>query len=341
MEHDPTINDDEDESSWSTASEDDNDSSIDGLSDEDAQLASILQQVMEGSSSDGGDFSNDDDSTSDGGDTSDDGLSMNEFFRRLQNGNMRSCLYLRQGVGGIYSFPQDLPKDEYHKTVQKTRSICTTGCLTCVGVYIPIDDKRCFAAHIDGSIYKPLKNRDSSVWQITDDLAVSFRETVRTALDQTFQGMQQEVATIQQRQDLKDRAVVICTWPAVGQQTGPGFHIIDVLCDYFHLDKTKLAKYGAHHGFIVNHASKKPSSTKLVGWTRPGPSERVLDGISQIADNCAKPIWGDNFRSVFHTTYEYVMPPALGWMPRVVDEEEEKPWLFEYDHNKGSWYIRE
>lgn len=256
---------------------------------------------------------------------------------RINTNPNRSCLYAERGAGGIYSFPVNLPSEDEHDEPCKTTTISTTGCTTCVGVYIPIDAKRCFAAHIDGSVYRLLqKDRDITVWQIQDDIAASFRTSVRDLLDRTCQGMEKEVQNIPKT--LKEKAVIVCCWPVVGQQKGPGFHITEVLCELFNLDKaTVTSKYVAHHGFIVDHISH---NVQLLGWTRPGPTKEVLDQIAKIADKCVKPIWGDNFRSVFRTTYEYVMPWTLGWETRRPEKESEKPWFFEYDGEMrmGSWY---
>ncbi|KAI7552135.1 hypothetical protein KC331_g2093 [Hortaea werneckii] len=43
-----------------------------------------------------------------------------------------------QGSGGTYTF-----------TDNSVQHIGTSGCLTCVGIYFIIDDRRCFAAHVN------------------------------------------------------------------------------------------------------------------------------------------------------------------------------------------------
>ncbi|CZT21212.1 uncharacterized protein RCC_07074 [Ramularia collo-cygni] len=255
------------------------------------------------------------------------------------NPTIPHCLYLQQGMGGIYTFPTDFLDPQSTNLLHAT-AIGTTGCMSCVGVYIPIDDNRCFAAHIDASIYKPYE-RNMSVWQIPDNLGPSLRNVVRGMLESTFKGKEHEVKSIQQRQDLKDRAIIVCFWPTVGQQSGPGPHVIDTLCEYFHLDQKKLIGANAvHHGFIVDHFDKLSQRTRLLGWTRPGPSPQVLDEIAKLADNCTTRPWGDNFRSIFQTTYEYVMPSTLGCQ-RIGKEQEARPWVFGYDYSQGAWGVRE
>lgn len=61
--------------------------------------------------------------------------------------------------------------------------------------------------------------------------------------------------------------------------------------------------------------------------------------MAKIADNCAKPLWGDNFRSVFRETYRYVM--HWDWEARVPAEEdgEDREWLLEYYNKK--WDVGE
>ncbi|KJX92109.1 hypothetical protein TI39_contig5918g00001 [Zymoseptoria brevis] len=184
-----------------------------------------------------------------------------------------------------------------------------------------------------------------SVWQISDNLESSLQDIVRSSLDRTFKRLQRELENVRRREDFKERAVILCTWPVVGQQQGPGSLIIDVLLDYFQLDREKaVARYKRHHGFIIDHFSSAsaPQHVQLLGWTCPGPSEQVLDQIAQIADNCTKPSWGLNFRSVFRATYTYVMYWDLGWesLPPLT-KDRKKLWPFESDEGEGGWHVGE
>ncbi|CZT20551.1 uncharacterized protein RCC_06409 [Ramularia collo-cygni] len=259
---------------------------------------------------------------------------------------LKLSAHVPQGMGGIYTFPLELPFRQGDEGIVKTTIIGTTGCSTCVGVYIPIDDDRCFAAHFDGASYK--RPRNSSVYQVPDALAEYFKLAVKTSLDHVFKGKEQDVETIRRREDLKARAVVVSTWLVVGGQKGPGFYIIDVLCDYFQLDKLKLAsKCSAHHGFVVDHCDQSSQSLHLLGWTRPAPDEKVFDEISKLADSCPEPGWDEKFMSIYRTTYEWVMPWNAGWWARpLLNAGEKKPFRFRYYHDeaesgkgRGKWGV--
>ena len=261
---------------------------------------------------------------------------MLKTFNPFASSGSKRYLYLQQGVGGIYTLPMEA-KCPATEMMHRTTAVCTTGLMTCVGVYVPIDDTRCFAAHFDGSVLLP-GDRDIRTWQLPLDLVSSFKDIIRSSLDQSFAGMQEELEKIRASEDLKDSVVVVCPWQVVGGQKATGFYIIEVLCEYFQLSRAKLAtKFGAQHGFIVNHRTKE---VQLVGWTRPGPTERDFDEIAWIANNCSKPTWGENFRSVFRATWEYVFPDALGWemlLPGGKDGRGGDSWLFEFDGDKGVW----
>ena len=251
--------------------------------------------------------------------TSDISMSLLPTFQL--KGNKRS-LYLTQGAGGIYSFPIScqLPVD-----TTQTTSITVTGCQTCVGVYIPIDDKRCFAAHFDGPLDLPPPERNVVAWQIPKHLSRSFRAAIRSNLQDLFKELQTELKSFQQREDLKARSIVVCPWRSLCGRKGPGFHFIEVLCEFFHLDRARILESPnlSYHGFIVDHFDKSPSGTTMLGWTRPNPSEKDHDLMAEIANQGAKDYWGENMRSVFRATHDYVMPFSLGWTLGVPDEEKE------------------
>lgn len=163
-----------------------------------------------------------------------------------------------------------------------------------------------------------------------------------------FEGREQDVETIRSRGDLKERAVVVSTWQIVGGGKGPGFHIIDVLCEYFQLDKLKLAsRCSAHHGFIVDNYDRTPQSLHLMGWRLPAPTEHVFDEISKLADGCPKPGWDEKFMAIYTTTYEWVMPWSAGWWARPLPTAgEERPVCFRYFNDedeggegRGSWRV--
>jgi hypothetical protein len=249
----------------------------------------------------------------------------------------KRCLYVPQGAGGIYTLPMNLP-DLLTGRPHISTVVSTSGCMTCLGVYIPIDDTRCFVAHIDGNIYHP-GDRTIVNWQIPSALHTSFQNAVRKQLDHTFSGVPEVVRKIQQSKVLKERVVLVSFWPTVGGQTGPASLAIDVVCQYFLLDKAKLLnKCGVNHGFIIDHSDKSPRGTTLLGWDCPGPAPQVLDEIALLADNCDKPAWGENFKSILNATYTYVMPDTLGWKTRGLQKDQENfPWYIEYEAQSGTW----
>lgn len=273
-------------------------------------------------------------------------FSRHKRLGKIVTKDLKPSANVLQGTGGIYTFPLNLPSIPGEKEVLKTTIIGTTGCSTCVGVYIPIDNNRCFAAHFDGCIVG--EPRDARNWQIPDILVDPFKDAVRHSLDRSFQGMQQEVSSIRKREDLKARVVVVSTWQVVGGRKGPGFYVIEVLCEYFQLDGVKLAKKcSGHHGFVVDHADKTPGSLCLLGWTRPAPTEQDFDQMAKIADKCVKPEWADSFLSVIETTYDFVMPRSVGYAERPLTRPGGPTrfgFRYQYDQqgsrdSKGAWLV--
>ncbi|EME77323.1 uncharacterized protein MYCFIDRAFT_179898 [Pseudocercospora fijiensis CIRAD86] len=247
----------------------------------------------------------------------------------------KGVLYLRQGEGGIFTLPVKCESEEGQ--IFNTTKIGTTGCITCVGVYIPIDENRCFAAHLDGRLELPDRMTEMKMFQVPNNFEVSCRNAVRWCLDRTFEGMQGDVETIRTRQDLKDRAIVICPWQTVGGQKATGHHFIKALCEYFLLDETKVVNKQLCHGFVVDHTDHSTQSVQFLGWNRPGPSESDFDNMVEIASKITKSTFHENWRKVFRVTWEYVMPDTLGWMLGIQqDGSDGVPWQIT-GYEGGKW----
>jgi hypothetical protein len=244
------------------------------------------------------------------------------------------CGEIPQGMGGIYTFPIQLPSQPGDQTVQTTTVIGTTGCTTCEGVYIPIDAHRCFAAHFDAAMFK-YHTSYADITERNGQLITSLRLAVQTSLEKTFPGMESELTTIRNSEHLKARAAVVSTWQIICGHPGPGWHILDVVCSFFHLDKLALTnKCGGHHGFIVDHADDSAQSLHLLAWDRPAPTERVFDEIAKLAERGEKRAerefvgvgeklkrreYIDLFGAVYGTTYRMVRPSAAGWWARSLE----------------------
>ncbi|KAF7187936.1 hypothetical protein HII31_10836 [Pseudocercospora fuligena] len=223
---------------------------------------------------------------------------------------VKGVLYLQQGQGGLFTLPIKCETKEGH--IFNTTKIGTHGCITCVGVYIPIDDKRCFAAHLDGRLELPGRMTEVDMFQVPNDFEISCRNAVRWCLDRTFEDTPQDVETIRTRQDLKDRAIIICPWQVVGGQKATGHHFVKALCDFFLLDEAKVVNKQVSHGFIVDHTDKSTQGTQFLGWNRPGPSESDFDNMVKIARQMTKSTFDENWRKVLRVTWNYVMPWDLG-----------------------------
>lgn len=224
--------------------------------------------------------------------------------------------------------------DQSGKTFE-TSTICTSGCMTCVGVYIPIDSTRWFAVHYDGLRDFPHAKRDQKTWQVPTELEISFRKSVRWCLNKAFQDMQQELKAFHQSEDLRAKAVIICPWQTIDGKKSTGGHFIDVLCEFFHLDRNIVVNKQIAHGFIIDHSL--PEKVEYLGWTRPGPTDRDFDEMGKLAHGGSKAAWSENVRSVFRATYEYVMPFSLGWKTGLESSDPPKaPWSMEF--RDGQWY---
>lgn len=175
------------------------------------------------------------------------------------------------------------------------------------------------------------------MFQVPDDFEISCRDFVRQCLDRTFADTPQDVETIRARQDLKDRATIICPWQVVGGQNATGHHFVKAFCEYFQLDENKVVNKQVSHGFIADHSDHSSQGMQLLGWNRCGPSQSDHDNMVKIARNMTKSTFDENWRKVLGVTWKYVMPWDLGWdtaLPQ--DVSEEVPWQITGNED-GTW----
>lgn len=108
-----------------------------------------------------------------------------------------------QGSGGTYTFTDD-----------NAQYIGTSGCLTCVGIYFVIDDRRCFAAHVNADTVTK-----SGGWSRTT--SANTRDKIKAEVKQRLNNEQAKSEWGPVSQTMRDSLIMVCsrceeTWPLVG-----------------------------------------------------------------------------------------------------------------------------
>lgn len=186
-------------------------------------------------------------------------------------------LHLAQGQGGLFELP-------FSDVKQKTTRIGTHSCVTCVCVYIPISNTKCFAAHIDSHVFRvdDLTDRASfdAKWIPTNAQGEALTAFVAKTLHD-------RVPDLANASRASRESIVICPcrtmdYNGLTRRT-TGSYIVEAVNEYFHLhDQRTDAVSRTAHGFVVDIASGKTYFLKVT--TASEEQLRRFDMLSSIPD---------------------------------------------------------
>ncbi|CZT23500.1 uncharacterized protein RCC_09214 [Ramularia collo-cygni] len=231
--------------------------------------------------------------------------------------------HLNQGQGGIFTLPF------YNHNGVEVDHIGTHSCWTCVCVYVRLDDKRCFAAHIDGhtrSYYADLEWIPKSERQ-RSLLKAHIAAELQQALPSPFHNKSEA-----EKQEMKNSVVIVCprmtvAHPDNGEEVeGTGAATIEALREHFELpSRTEdLA-----HGFVVNHATEEV--TKLLWDPNSAPTPESLLSLDRALSKS-----GDNRTAAEQAVienYPLMLPPEDAGFFEVPG----RPWTAVYDGDRRDW----
>lgn len=161
--------------------------------------------------------------------------------------------HLSQGQGGIYTLPF------YNHNGVEVECIGTHSCWTCVCVYVRLDAKSCFAAHIDGHTRAM---RPEYEW-ITEgeEQRVSLEAFVAAELQNRLPEPFKNKSAAEE-EEIQNSIVIVCprrkvAEPKTGEEVdATGSAIISTIREHFGLSPTSEPQELAH-GFVVNHKTQK------------------------------------------------------------------------------------
>ncbi|KAF2166426.1 hypothetical protein M409DRAFT_23069 [Zasmidium cellare ATCC 36951] len=159
------------------------------------------------------------------------------------------------GCGGVFEFPLSTDDDEPIYTIG------TTGCKYCVGIYVPLSDTKCFAAHIFACCDDPddhnIRTAKHGYWVPNGTEGTELITKVGELLDEHLDDcLDDGYLSPEQLTALASRAIVVC--PCLKKKVddvdeqemdASGAYILEALNAYFHTTFTAESA----HGFAVNH----------------------------------------------------------------------------------------
>jgi hypothetical protein len=178
-------------------------------------------------------------------------------------------LHLYQSFGGVYKMPHQTEEGEiFH-------ALGSTGCRTCVCVFVELSDNTCFAAHI--SAYNGDAGPDSGGVRVDlrrltyvpdNDMAQSLIDHTVKTLSET-PGLSEQVSGGRFTGKI-DRGLILCPQQFWGGELATGSFIIKGLEQFFGV---KMVQERGH-GFIAN-SSAGLWNVQIVGWKDgyAGPKE--------------------------------------------------------------------
>ena len=185
-----------------------------------------------------------------------------------------------RGRGGGMSYAQlPLPSDSH------TIGIGTANCITCVGVYIPLDDSTCFIAHIYATTKPPDSDMDDDWWTPTPEQGEGLTQFIKKKL---ATDLQQWRPTELARKGTK----IVCARSErdIGSErvSMTGYYIAQAVLDYMDASaehRERMLSTNAH-GIVVDCGTKE--CTVLRSSEEGNKIDDVLDlgwTKSQFADS--------------------------------------------------------
>ncbi|EME39294.1 hypothetical protein DOTSEDRAFT_28463 [Dothistroma septosporum NZE10] len=152
-----------------------------------------------------------------------------------------------QGHGKILPLPVEIKC--YDGIDRKVYSIGTSGCYTCVGIYVRLSDSECFMAHLAADL---LDGEGDEVYQPNEGQGKRLRQALLGKLQAV-----PELTALVNAKDYQPRQgeIVVCSMlpDAVGGKTSAGKYLIDGLQEFF--GNQTQAKWGT--GFVMDHTARQ------------------------------------------------------------------------------------
>lgn len=198
-----------------------------------------------------------------------------------------SYFHLRPGHGGVFKLPMNFWRN-LDGSINSVQSIGTSGCRTCVCVWIPLDFQGlCFVAHMAAwKDDRQPKNEEytqheKDKWAPNDE---GFMNTVkrkfRDKLSQVYPKIVQQKGGLPQR--LRDIAIITCARTNINDRYATGHVIIQAVCEVFGLDRDKCLK--AEHGFVVEYRPSGKVRQNMLQWYVKDTGKRVQIPVDYYVD---------------------------------------------------------
>ena len=187
--------------------------------------------------------------------------------------------HLPEGAGSIYTFPFQFStgtalerlwhgRTNFQHTVH---AIGTHGCKFCAGVYIRLNGKECFAAHLKAYIHLERWEKGESAWIPTAEQGERLRTMVAAELREYLALQGCDLGHVD-----RGRSFVVCPDAVYQGKRSTGFYLCQGLRDVFgDLRDTGMAA----HGYVVDHLharrqllARGPETSKR-GYSVEHPSE--------------------------------------------------------------------
>lgn len=147
-----------------------------------------------------------------------------------------------EGSGDVFTFP-----------IQGINTnACTINCENCVGVYIPLSDNKCFAAHIYTWIDpadQQAPEHDFEEWVPEGDKGKRLTEKIVALLEQR---VRQHMPSKEELSRRAHDAVVVCPRSQEESEDAVGTYVIDGLQQFFGIPLSCKSA----HGFVVEHSTQ-------------------------------------------------------------------------------------
>jgi hypothetical protein len=193
--------------------------------------------------------------------------------KKDQEAKTYKFLWLDQSQGGIFKLPF------CNSSGVQTNCIGTYNCWNCVCVYIPIDEKTCFTAHIDAWTCPAPPNRDGRDMIPPKGSEDSLKHAVKEMLKKEISA---HLPSGKLDDNMSERAIILNMRPTLafyGVSTRTtGYYIAEAIAVFFDLKGNSEDQLAL--GFAVNHAT---AEAEYFRWKGNGnaPTARCYDRMDE------------------------------------------------------------
>lgn len=182
-------------------------------------------------------------------------------------------LHIYQGFGGVYDMP--VVHCNPDGTTEWINAIGTSECVTCLGVFFPVGQNRCFVAHIDPHVYtdddSTQDNGASSsvpeVFQCTEAQGQALHATLVQKLTTMFP----QFANGRYPPEWRDRVILVCPRPDPDGQRGVGWHALGAFKVFLGLSDEVETEARKGQGFLVDFSTDALGKSRKLGWESQEP----------------------------------------------------------------------